>query len=449
MSDVSIVAGSGPETDAALDVVDAFVFQRIRANQFAHLGGLGRGVGWAGIVEIDVNEESRIVTALETAQIERYSTREPTRVFGPYWSRHGFIVPVTLDQFVVLGTAGPPHPEQDEAARELSCDLVKTIEEVSPTKRLADELELQQAVEAVMNVDANDVVEAGQHIVRQAVEALSCDYGALWDADSETLATAAPRWTPDATAAEVRAAMRRLGELTIPACWQDAVQAPLPRPFTADDGLRSTYVLRVGERGALLLAHTVASPRGFTLLSQRIGTRISQTASMMLSAAAHRELLRRQATEALEVARTDALTELGNRLAWHEALETAFARHDRVGVIIADLNGLKEVNDRRGHAAGDELLVAAGALLRNVIREHDVAVRFGGDEFGLLIHGADEHTCAELTERIRQAAETAPCSSGLSIAIGCAIAENVCDLVTAERLADERMYADKRSRKGS
>ncbi len=444
MSDLSTAEAI---TTTSLDVVDAFVFQRIRADRFAHLGGLGKGVGWAGIVEVDVNDEARILSALETGQPQRYRSPEPTRIFGPYWSCHGCIVPVTLDQFVVLGTAHALASEDDGAAVALARQLVETIEAVSPAKRLADELELQHAVEALMNIDANDVVEAAQHIVRQAVETLSCDYGALWDAHSETLVTADPRWRPHASAARVRATMRRLGELDIPACWQDAEQAPLTAPFTAADGLRSTYVLRIGEDGALLLAHTVASPRGFTALCQRIGSRLAQTASMMLSAAAHREQLRRQASEALQVARTDMLTGLGNRLAWHEGLETAFAWHDQVAIVMVDLNGLKQVNDRLGHAAGDELLVAAGALLRSVVREHDLVVRFGGDEFGLLIHGSDEHTCHELVERIRSAAETAPGANGLSMAIGWAIATNVCDLVTAERLADERMYAHKRARK--
>lgn len=432
-----------------LDIIDAFVFQRIAPGRFAHLGGVGRGVGWAGIVDVALRDEPLVAEALDSMQPRPFSTSEPRRVFGPYWASDGYVVPLTFDQFVVLGLTAAPAEGTDAAALQAAALLVEIIPSVSPAKRLADELELQHAVEAVMRVDLRDVASTAEHIVAAAVEALSCDYGALWDGESGTLATVAPSWSPRASIADVRHTMARMVTHDIPRCWQDVTVAPTSPPFTAADGVRSVYVLRVGDAGVLFLAHTAASPRGFTSLCQRIGERIAQAAGMMLSAAAHREQLRRETDAARLSARTDALTGLGNRLAWREALADSFAHHDRVGILVLDLDGLKLANDEHGHAVGDRLLVRTAAVLSEVTRDEDVVARVGGDEFGVLLPGADDDGCQGLVERFRAAASRAACPVPLSVAAGWAIARSPAELSLAERLADERMYADKRRRRSA
>jgi diguanylate cyclase (GGDEF)-like protein len=106
----------------------------------------------------------------------------------------------------------------------------------------------------------------------------------------------------------------------------------------------------------------------------------------------------------------DALTGLPNRRACEQALRTEIARADRLGtpfaLVLADLDNLKAVNDDLGHAAGDELLQTFAAALRGTIREVDLAGRWGGEEFVLLLPGTDEEGAVRLADRIRAALAT-------------------------------------------
>jgi diguanylate cyclase len=87
--------------------------------------------------------------------------------------------------------------------------------------------------------------------------------------------------------------------------------------------------------------------------------------------------------------RRDELTGLPNRLAFFEALQTAFSRFAHTGehfaVLYLDLNDFKVVNDRFGHMAGDKLLVEVGRRLKDSVREVDLVARLGGDEFAIAV----------------------------------------------------------------
>ncbi len=107
-------------------------------------------------------------------------------------------------------------------------------------------------------------------------------------------------------------------------------------------------------------------------------------------------------------ARHDALTGLGNRRLLDEALTMALDRcardRTRVGACYIDLDGFKSINDRRGHAVGDQLLKAVADVITGAVRRSDVAVRIGGDEFVLLMHGVgDGRGMIEVAHRIRNA----------------------------------------------
>jgi len=105
---------------------------------------------------------------------------------------------------------------------------------------------------------------------------------------------------------------------------------------------------------------------------------------------AHDMRSRKEAEQRLSaLARTDALTGLANRRHWREVadwqLEAARAAGRRLGVLFVDLDHFKQINDQRGHAAGDQLLKLVAQRLRAVLRDGDLVARFGGDEFVVLI----------------------------------------------------------------
>jgi diguanylate cyclase (GGDEF)-like protein len=111
-----------------------------------------------------------------------------------------------------------------------------------------------------------------------------------------------------------------------------------------------------------------------------------------------------------------------------------------VGVLFADLNGLKTVNDNDGHVAGDTLLRNASAALMEVFHVHEI-FRAGGDEFVVILTGITEELLTEQAETLRNVTEH---YKGLSFAIGTAYAEQTVDIRAALHTADERMYEDKK-----
>ena len=101
----------------------------------------------------------------------------------------------------------------------------------------------------------------------------------------------------------------------------------------------------------------------------------------------------------------DGLTGIANQRQCEEALLAEIARADRLGtpltLALADLDDFKAINYLHGHAAGDEVLREFAAVLRATVRETDLAGRWGGEEFLLLLPGADAAGGAQLAERVR------------------------------------------------
>lgn len=137
-----------------------------------------------------------------------------------------------------------------------------------------------------------------------------------------------------------------------------------------------------------------------------------------------------------KIAHTDALTQLLDR----STLGPRLSMHaDGSAVVLIDLDNFKGYNDAHGHEAGDELLVSFADAIRWSIREEDVAFRIGGDEFLLLLIGTDHPGAAQVLDRLRQRWAESGGPVGFSAGIG----SGERDLM---RLADEHMYANKRSR---
>lgn len=149
-----------------------------------------------------------------------------------------------------------------------------------------------------------------------------------------------------------------------------------------------------------------------------------------------------------ELSATDALTGLYNRRFFED--EMALLERGRrfpVSIVMADLNGLKKVNDHDGHAAGDALLQRAAQALNAAFRAEDVIARIGGDEFAVLLHSTDAASAGQLLIRVRSALDrhnAARDGMPLSIAFGISTAEQGDTLTDTLKEADARMYAEKR-----
>jgi diguanylate cyclase (GGDEF)-like protein len=146
----------------------------------------------------------------------------------------------------------------------------------------------------------------------------------------------------------------------------------------------------------------------------------------------------------LEESRTDALTGLPNRRHFTVVLEHEIRQRHRPSVALLDVDGLKQVNDRHGHAQGDAVLRGLADVLRSACREGDVAARLGGDEFGLVFVDSDEPSARRVLRRIERAFVQAHAELGVGLSHGVVGAGERADPESLLREADRRMYALKR-----
>ncbi|MBC7106374.1 MAG: PAS domain S-box protein, partial [Firmicutes bacterium] len=166
------------------------------------------------------------------------------------------------------------------------------------------------------------------------------------------------------------------------------------------------------------------------------------------------------AKEALErMVRTDPLTGLGNRLAFQEALEREVHRAKRyltpLSLLIIDVDNFKAINDSLGHPAGDRALARLGKLLVANCRRSDLLFRIGGDEFAALLVSSGEEEAQAVADRLRRriTAETVlgpRVALPVALSVGAATLDSWREPLDAEeliRLADGRMYEEKRRRK--
>jgi diguanylate cyclase (GGDEF)-like protein len=167
----------------------------------------------------------------------------------------------------------------------------------------------------------------------------------------------------------------------------------------------------------------------------------------------HARLSRIGSVEAEALARADALTALGNRRAFDEALTAEIARARRLdaplSLLLADLNEFKEINDVHGHLEGDHCLRQVAATFRDEVRLHDRCFRWGGDEFAAILTDSDAHVASLIAERVAfSVAERCRQPDGQPLTIGAAYAE-LSDTMTADDLvaaADEALMALKAAR---
>jgi diguanylate cyclase (GGDEF)-like protein len=132
-----------------------------------------------------------------------------------------------------------------------------------------------------------------------------------------------------------------------------------------------------------------------------------------------RDQVRGQAERLTGLALADDLTGLANRRAWDAAVETALVVAERRGepicVALLDVDHFKAVNDARGHAAGDAVLVDLARTWEPAVRRGDLLARLGGDEFALLLSATDLDEARDVVERLAATTAHTPCSIGLAL----------------------------------
>jgi diguanylate cyclase (GGDEF)-like protein/PAS domain S-box-containing protein len=141
----------------------------------------------------------------------------------------------------------------------------------------------------------------------------------------------------------------------------------------------------------------------------------------------------------------DTLTGLYNRAYFEKELKKYLKMDNAISVIMGDVNGLKIVNDAFGHEKGDQLLKHVAGILTVSCRRNDLIARFGGDEFAIILRGANEKTVSDVIGRIET--ECGKCEGSIikpSIAIGTATVINPSrDASLLMKTAEENMYRNK------
>lgn len=201
-------------------------------------------------------------------------------------------------------------------------------------------------------------------------------------------------------------------------------------PLLADGEPMGMLALEAGPSSPVVLRHRVDLARQFG----------SHVALALRSARLHAEVQR--------LASEDQLTGLANRRVFQDFLDHEIARAARsrqpVGLVMVDADHFKAVNDVHGHQVGDQVLAGLGAVLRAVVREVDLAARYGGEELALVLPGADAVEVAVVGERVRAAVTDADLPVPVTVSLGAAsFPEHAGTAATLVEAADRALYASK------
>ncbi|QEW06948.1 sensor domain-containing diguanylate cyclase [Nitrincola iocasae] len=171
--------------------------------------------------------------------------------------------------------------------------------------------------------------------------------------------------------------------------------------------------------------------------------------------AVSRQALEKANLELSKLSRTDHLTGLNNRGYWETCLQQEFERFIRTqqptSLILLDIDHFKQVNDTQGHLAGDAVIRQLADIIRQMIRTTDIAGRYGGEEFGILLLNTPAVNAEILAERLRYAVETRPIAYEgeqlmVTISLGVAAADNSFqDYQSWLEKADQCLYQAKES----
>jgi diguanylate cyclase (GGDEF)-like protein len=171
-------------------------------------------------------------------------------------------------------------------------------------------------------------------------------------------------------------------------------------PHPLPTGYLCMPMMAQGEAIGILHLQKIAAGEGDLLeATAPLAATVAEGVALAVANLKLRETLRSQAIR-------DGLTGLFNRRYMEETLERELHRVTRLGIPLGlamlDLDHFKKYNDTFGHHAGDELLRALGRLIRSQIREDDIACRYGGEEFLIIMPGASRQVTLERSEQLRQ-----------------------------------------------
>ncbi|HRR86856.1 MAG TPA: GGDEF domain-containing protein [Phycisphaerae bacterium] len=225
------------------------------------------------------------------------------------------------------------------------------------------------------------------------------------------------------------------------------------RESSGEEEMPATLTDRGDEMG--VIARAIVRERQELKGWQSRALQIERVADTRL--AAERQRISRELRQAEKKITTDPLTNLGNRQLLMDRFVEIFDTQKRAGhdlsVILIDVDHFKEVNDTLGHKAGDELLVFVGELLRQCLREHDMAVRYGGDEFLLVLPSVTLSNAAAVAERtIRLFAQQAGVLAvqpkpSMSAGVASLVAHMPASAEELLEMADQALYEAKKAGK--
>lgn len=220
-------------------------------------------------------------------------------------------------------------------------------------------------------------------------------------------------------------------------------------PLEADDGSKVGTLCVIDREPRDLSAEQIETIRDLARCASS-ELRLAALSAEQQELIGERDELRRRAM-------LDSLARTWNRSAIDDLLVQELARSERdgspLGVIMADLDHFKRINDTHGHLAGDAVLAAASGRLRSALRPYDAIGRYGGEEFLIVLPRCDEATARRIAERIRTEVSQRPCSTmeatvqatvslGFAVLRGAAVPAYPKALV---RAADKALYRAKRT----
>ena len=230
-----------------------------------------------------------------------------------------------------------------------------------------------------------------------------------------------------------------------------------------DEGMRSslTCPLQIMGQGVGFLFFSSMGKDTYREIHQELFARIARQLSVILEKSRlYQGLMElteelKQAQKALEYEATrDSLTELWNRRSILDLLRRELARADReampLSAVMIDVDEFKPINDRIGHAAGDEVLKEVTRRVASTLRSSDIFGRLGGEEFLIILYPGDEQTAVEVMERARRACAARPVrvegediAVTVSLGAGITVGAKAVDAPTILKTADRALYRAK------